>query len=681
MFVPHLSISPRTVLFLTVSSLLFVPVLAMADVVPPPTDSRHAKTTEIGRHLKDLDAVIVTASPLRDAFSDLNRPVALLTGERLDEVRTSSLGETVASLPGVQSSNFGPGVGRPIIRGLDGPRVAILNDGLSSQDVSTVSQDHSPAVEPFLANQIEVLKGPSTLLYGSGAIGGVVNIVDGRIAETPMRGFNGRAEVRFDGGDKNGNTDMFRIDAGNGSALSVHADGVYRNQKDYDTPKGRQVNSYIDTKSGSVGASLSGGWGFFGLSAARFHDSYGNPGEPGDPTAGDRGTWLQLHQDRYDLKAGLTDPWGEGSGLRFSLGHTQYDHIEFEGNNVGTTFAKRATEGRIEASFLFGGGWRTAFGMQGGDSTFQAVGEESFVPKTKNQSMGVFGLARNTWGAFQAEFGARGEQVKYDTDNGITQTYHPGSLSFSSDFALGKQWRLTLNIDHAERAPVEEELFANGPHIATLAYEVGRADLKKEKANQAELGLVFRNDWSDAKISTYYSRYDNFIYLVDTGTTWFWDEEQRDLPIRQWSQANAIFRGIEGEATFHLANNASGAWDLRVFGDGVRGRLKDGGNLPRIVPMRYGADLRWEDGGWRTSLGVKRYEKQNKVAVNETPTAGYTMVDAHLAYHIDVDSTAWEVFFDGNNLTNSDARVHTSFLKDDVMLAGRNYTIGLRMFF
>ncbi len=156
--------------------------------------------------------------------------------------------------------------------------------------------------------------------------------------------------------------------------------------------------------------------------------------------------------------------------------------------------------------------------------------------------------------------------------------------------------------------------------------------------------MVFRNDWSDAKVSTYYSRYGNFIYLVDTGSTWFWDDGQRDLPVRQWSQANAIFHGIEGEATFHLAKNTSGSWDLRVFGDGVRGRLKDGGNLPRIVPARYGAELRWEDVGWRTSLGAKRYEKQNRVAVNETPTTGYTMVDAHLAYHIDVDNIAWEVF-------------------------------------
>ncbi|MEE7560819.1 ligand-gated channel, partial [Xanthomonas sp. Kuri4-2] len=212
------------------------------------------------------------------------------------------------------------------------------------------------------------------------AIGGVVNVVDGRIAETPVDGVSGRAEVRFDGGDKDGNTDMFRLDAGNGSGLSIHADGVYRNLNDYDTPEGRQANSFVDSKSGAVGASLSGDWGFVGVSASRLRDNYGNPGEPGDLAEGERGVWLHLQQDRYELKGGLTDPWGDGSGLRYSFAHTDYTHTEFEGDEVGTVFSKRANEGRVEASFGFDNGWKTAFGVQGVDSTFAAVGEESFVP-------------------------------------------------------------------------------------------------------------------------------------------------------------------------------------------------------------------------------------------------------------------------------------------------------------
>lgn len=235
--------------------------------------------------------------------------------------------------------------------------------------------------------------------------------------------------------------------------------------------------------------------------------------------------------------------------------------------------------------------------------------------------------------------------------------------------------------DHAERAPAEEELFANGPHIATLAFEIGDANLKTEKANQAELGLNFQNEWVDAKVAAYYNRYNDFVYIVDTGGQWFNEEDNDFLPIRQWTQADAIFHGFEGEATFHLANNDNGAWDLRVFGDTVRARLNDGGNLPRIAPGRFGAQLRWDADQWRASLGATRTLKQDKVAVNETPTDGYTFVDAHLAYHVDHGSAAWEVFLDGNNLTNQDARVHTSFLKDDVMLPGRSASFGVRLFF
>jgi iron complex outermembrane receptor protein len=237
--------------------------------------------------------LVVTASPLHDTAAELSKPVDVLAGERLDENRAASLGETISSIPGVQSSNFGPGVGRPVIRGQDGPRVAILTGGMVTQDVSTVSQDHSPTLEPFLADQIEVLKGPSTLLYGSGAIGGAVNVVDGRIPEHAINGgLSGRAEVRYDSLSR-GNTNAVRVDGGN-DRFVLHADAVYRNHRDYDTPDGKQANSFIDTKTGSMGGSLVGDWGFVGVSAARIDDDDGNPGEAG--------VFLQLRQKRYDLK-------------------------------------------------------------------------------------------------------------------------------------------------------------------------------------------------------------------------------------------------------------------------------------------------------------------------------------------------------------------------------------------
>jgi iron complex outermembrane receptor protein len=649
---------------------------------PPSSDTRHAEPAGAGRHVKDLDSVVVTASPLRDTAAELSKPTDVLAGERLDENRAASLGETISSIPGVQSSNFGPGVGRPILRGLDGPRVEVLSGGMSSADVSTVSQDHSPAIEPFLADQIEVLKGPSTLLYGTGAIGGVVNVVDGRIPEEAIDGgFSGRAEMRFSGGDQDGATGMVRVDGGN-DRFALHADAVYRNAKDYDTPQGRQANSFIDTKSGAIGGSLLGDWGFVGVSASRFEDDYGNPGEAGDLASGERGVFLRMRQDRYELKGRLAEPWGEGSGLRYSFGHTDYRHIEFEGDEPGTTFDKTADEGRIEAAFDAGNGWQGAVGLQGSNSTFAAVGEEAFVPKTATRELGVFGVARKSVDAFQLDLGARVDQVKADPEGAGSRDFKPLSLSVAGGWKINDRWRLTASFDHSERAPAEEELFADGPHLATLAYEVGNAGLDKEAANQLEAGLQYRSGFVDAKVSAYYNRFKDFIYLVDTGGLWYFDEEDEYLPIRQWSQRDATFRGLEGEATFHLADGDSGRWDLRAFGDTVRATLADGGgNVPRIAPSRLGAQLRWQHGGWRASLGAIRHAKQDKVADNETPTPGYTLVDAHAAYHIDSERFGWELFVDGSNLTDQGARVHTSFLKDTVMLPGRSFTFGVRMFF
>ena len=647
----------------------------------PTSDTRHTASKSGDEHIKEISGVVVNASLLGDTADTLSKPTEVLTGERLDENRAASLGETVSSVPGVQSSNFGPGVGRPIIRGMDGPRVAILNGGLASQDVSSVSQDHAPAVEPFLADQIEVLKGPATLLYGSGAIGGAVNVVDGRIPTDAIdNGFSGRAETRFFAGDQGGNTSMARVDGGN-DRFALHADAVYRHAQDYDTPQSRQRNAFIDTRSGALGGSLVGDWGYVGLSAARFEDNYGNPGEPGDPAAGTDGVHLQMRQDHYELKGALRNLWGDGNGLRFAVGHTGYEHTEFEDDQPGTLFRKNANEVRIEASFGSAEHWQGAVGAQASAGTFLAIGEEAFIPATSTRAQGVFAVARRNIGDVQLDLGARVDQVKSSPTGGASLSFNPLSLSLAGAWKLDPSWKLTANFDHAERAPVEEELFSDGPHIATLAYEVGNANLRKEATNQVELGLHYQTPRVEASISAYYNRIRGFIYLADTGTTWHWDEADKDLPIRQWMQNDANFRGLEGEATFHLAANDSGDWDLRVFGDSVRATLTHGGNLPRIAPSRLGAQLRWEHMGWRASLGATRTNRQSNVAVNETPTAGYTLVDAHAARHFDTGNVSWEVFADASNLTNQIARVHTSFLKDEVMLPGRSLGFGVRVFF
>lgn len=626
-----------------------------------------------------LEEIVVTASALRGTTDELSEAVSVLAGEALDEAKGTTLGETISGLPGVQSSNFGPGVGRPIIRGLEGARVAVLSGGLSSQDVSTVSQDHAPAVEAFLADQIEVLRGPATLLYGSGAIGGVVNVVDGRIAETaPASAFSGRAEARFDSVN-DGHTGMFRIDGGS-DTFALHADALTRRNDDYQLPeRGEQANSFVETDTGALGGSLLGEWGFAGISVSRYEDRYGNPGEPGDAQLGESGVFLDIEQNRAEFKAGINQPFAGFARARFSAAHTEYQHAEFEGSEIGTEFVKEADELRVELTHEPVAGWEGALGLQALDSDFVAIGAEAFVPATASRALGLFILEQKRVGDLQLEFGMRVDDVSSDPINAPKRSFSPLSVSFGAIWRANEAWDVLLNLDHAERAPAEEELFANGPHIATAAFEIGDRSLSVETSNQLELGAHFHSERLEAKAAVYYNRFDDFIFLRDTGAEV--GEPDDLLPVRQWSQADARFVGIEGEATLKLPAHRSGDWQIRLFGDSVRAKLDAGGNVARIPPARLGSELRWESGKWRASVSAVRHAEQDRVASTESTTPGYTLLSAHTAYHWDSGDFGWELFADARNVTDQAARVHSSFLKDRVLLPGRGVSFGLRAFF
>jgi iron complex outermembrane recepter protein len=665
----------KTLLALAIAALLTAPALAAADTSPAGVDAPDGSERNSPQQAHRLDEVEVNALPLKQSADEVIAPVSVLSGAALDDAKAATLGETVAKQPGVQTTYFGPGVGRPVIRGLDGPRVGVLSNGASSGDVSTVSQDHAVSIEPFLADQIEVLKGPATLLYGSGAIGGVVNVVDGRIPERlPERAISGRAELRGnDASDER--SGMARIDIGAGN-FALHADGSYRDTDDYDGPDGKIANSFLTTKSGAFGGSWIGEQGFVGLAVSRFLDHYGNPAEPGDPAAGEPGVTLRLEQTRYDLKGGINAPFAGLEAIRFSLAHTDYTHTEFEGAEIGTVFLSQSNEGRVELVQSELGGWRGAFGLQFLRREFQAVGEEAFVPQTLTRGYGLFAMQQREWERFKLDLGARVDKQSSDPADDIKRSFTPTSFSAGMAFKLAEGWHLNLNLDRAQRAPAEEELFANGPHVATESFEIGLPGARKETANQFELGLHYHSDFVDAKVSGYSNRFNDYIYLADTGLV------EDELPLRQWSQADARFHGFEGEALFKLSEGAAGHYDLRLWGDSVRARLDDGGNLPRLAPGRVGIDLKWSADAWRASLGAARYLKQDRIAAYETPTDGFTLVNAHLSYTLDSgDTTSWEFFADGTNLSNQTARLSTSYIKDKAPLPGRAIAFGVRAFF
>ena len=694
--------------------------------------------------VKDLSAVIVRATPLPQTAEDLTRPVEVLAGTRLDEAKANSLGETVSRLPGVQSSYFGPGVGRPIIRGLDGARVQVLSDGLAAGDVSTVSVDHAVSIEPFLANQIEVLKGPSTLLYGSGAIGGAVNVVDGRIPERATDApLEGRAELRT-GSVNDERTGMLRLDGTSASGhLVFHVDALHRETGDYDIPgfaesaalreaehgeeeeghgdedeaHGTLPNSFVRTDSAALGVSWVSDRGFLGIGASLFNTRYGVPGHShehghdhgheGEEEAHEEeegAVHIDMDQRRYELRGGL-DQLGAFDSLRVKLARNEYTHTEYEGTETGTVFDNDSTELRVELVHRDWAGWDGAFGLQASERDFRAVGDEAFVPASESRDVGLFWIGKRTFGTVDVELGARHDRnrIHIDEDEAIgpSRDFDATSLSAAARWHFGEDLHLSFGLDRAQRSPTAEELYSNGLHVATQSYEFGDPQLQRETANRAEIGLHWHHGPVKFGASVYAVDFQDFVYLADTGI------EDGGTPARVWNQADARFTGGELDLQWTFLDNVSGRWTLRGFGDVVRGKLDgDGtrevsfavphgdhvhnyttdialsGHLPRLVPWRAGAELRWESEHWRAGLGAIRYARQDRVAEFETETPGYTLVNANLAWHLDsAGGNALELFVDGTNLLDEEARPHTSFLKDLAPLPGRGISAGVRLFF
>lgn len=656
--------------------------LAIAALLAVPTAYAQDDAEHIGRgHERALEKVTVTATPLSEG--ELVQPAAILGGAELEDRRAATLGETVSHELGVQSSYFGPGVGRPIIRGLEGGRVQVLEAGIGSLDVSTVSADHAVTIEPFLAEQIEVLKGPATLLYGSGAIGGVVNVVDGRIPERANEGAHGRAELRTNTGSDEF-TGMARADFSNANH-ALHVDFVSRDTDDYALGGGDDEvleNSAVRTTAGAVGYSSFGEYGFAGVSVSRFDTLYGIPGghahdEGGGDSGDDEQVRIDASQTRIDAKATLDAPFTGAERLVLRAARNDYEHVELEGGEVGTRFENRAWETRAELVHAPVAGFTGAFGAQVARRDFEAVGEEAFVPPSRTDDVGVFALEQFQAGAFTFELGARYDDVEIETGDGRSASFGASSLSAGAIWDLGGGFDLHLNLDRAQRAPSSEELFSNGPHVATRGFELGDESLTEETARSAELGLHYEAGRIEARVAGYVTDFADFIYLADTGRF----DADPGLPVRAWTQADARFTGFEGELKLALADTARGKLDARVFADTIDAELDSGESLPRIAPARAGASVEWTHGGWRANLGAIRYASQDDVAPLEQPSDGYTLVNAHVSYAFDLaNGTELELFVDGGNLGDEDAHVHTSFLKDVAPLPGRSIALGLRAY-
>ena len=686
-----------------------VPVPALAQSVPLKADKNAPLPSSDDYHTEDSEGVIITAPFARDQ-EDLLQGTSVLTGQELTRDVRTTIGETLARQPGVSATSFGPNASRPVLRGLQGERVRVLIDGIGSIDVSNTSVDHAVAINPLTADRIEVLRGPSALLYGSSAIGGVVNVLDSRIPrKVPTEPVHVSGIATY-GSAADERSASASVDVPVAGKVVFHVDGTYSKTNDLEiggfvlSPnrraearasgdpdiaaladlRGTLPNSAAENYDVGAGASLILDGGTIGFSVSHFDTLYGVPIryalEPGGDAEQVR---LDVKQDRADLRAEVETGSGFVERLRFRAGAADYQHNEVTPTgDIGTTFLNQSVEARLEAVQAERGGWKGAFGGQLFVRDFNVIGDEKFVPKNETSQFGVFTLQTFDFGVVRAEAGARYEHASVDAraddtlGNGdLSRTFNSYSGSLGASVGVGSLARIGLNATHTERAPAAEELFANGPHAGTQAFEVGNPFFIKEKSNGLEATLKGSGDGYSFGLSGYYTRFNNFIYEQDTG------EVEDGLAVFQFLQDDAEFYGFEAEASGRLARFGDTAIVVDGVADYTHATVLDVGPVPRIPPLRLLGGVEAQARQFQARGEVEHVFDQNRVTGFETPTNNFTLVNASIAFRPFGRDNPTSLTLQGRNLFDVDARRHASFLKDFAPLPGRDIRLTARVAF
>jgi len=669
-------------------------------------------------HDHDIEHVLVTM-PLHRSSMETAFPTDSLSGDTLAREAAATLGDTLESLPGIHNASFGPGVGQPVIRGLSGPRVMTLQNGTRSADVSSISGDHTVAVEPLLADSIEVLRGPASLLYGGSAIGGVINVVDGRIPTTVISDTEIGAAWRYTGANS-GQSGVFRVDTGIGD-LSLHVDWMARTAEATEVPNGigsddGDILENTDSRatSGTIGGAYHFAGGFLGMSVNWQDNNYGLPegthahhgghGEEGheldhdddhhaegeDHGAelvddhGEESIRLDMQQTRYDLALHLHNPLPGIETLRGFVTSTEYEHAELEGTEIGTVYASDTLEGRLEVLHTEVAGVHGVAGVQISDSSFSAVGDESFVPETDISRGGVFLLEDWHSGPWQLEAGLRFDRDELTPQQVGTpaRSYTAFSASLGTIFEVNPSWSASASVSRAERAPAVEELYSNfgniNPdswviHAATGAVELGNVDLDTETGINLDLGLRWRSGAHNASLAIYLNDFDRFINLTNTGLV------VDETPVRRYSQEQARFVGLEFEGEWRLASMGGGDIYLDTAIDIVRGELDKGGDIPRLPPLTTRLGVNWSDESTRYFARVTAAGNQNRPGDNEEPTDSWQRWDLGGEWQLAALGGSVTLSAALRNITNQEIRLSTSWLRDVAPEPGRSFDVGFRL--
>ena len=660
----------------------------------------------------------LNVSGTRESDGGILSPSKVLSGDELQNKLSGTLGATLANELGVSATGYGSGASRPVIRGLDGARVQILQNGLSVGDVSSISPDHAVANPLQNAHQIEILRGAAALLYGSGSSGGLVNVVNDRIVTSMPDAVSGSLNTSYETVNQ-GKTANIELDAPAGP-LALHLDSAVSNSNNYRIPgfaeqggpnanwainPGNPVNvpysgklpfSYSNQNSLGLGASYVRSDGYTGLSLERMNHNYGIPTSEGG--------FIQQSQNRYDFAHQTNDPFDGFSSIKVSAANTNYQHTEYSNNGVASTlWNNKATEARLELAHKELLGSKGIIGAQVTGSTLNATDLASnsyaIVPQTKSSSTALFVIEEGRYGPVKTSLGARYNYASQNPNSStqfpsassqefVPNSYAPPSLqnrqfnlmSYSAGGLLdvARGYGLGLAYTVSQRAPSAQELYSYGPHDSTATFDVGNSNLGTETSHNVEVSFQKTLGLVRSKASIYRNQFTNYIYGFYTGA---YSQANSNFSVVQASQANASIRGAEGELTYNWNETGVGA---RVFGDISQGSFDAGGNLPLQPAPRLGSELAYQRNGWLTSATYIYSYQQNRLANWEIgPTPSYNLVNANLSYTERIGKVNWTAYLVLKNLLNEEIRYATSPMAVRLYAPqpGRSLMMGVRAAF
>ena len=686
-----LTLSITTILASTTSTLLW------ADEEIPSSQS-----------INKLESITITAHPLDQTDVDFGVADQNISREKLQESGTT-LGEALKNELGIHSNSFGSGSSRPVIRGQEGARVKVTQNATETMDVSSLSPDHAVTIDPQLAQKIEVIRGPSTLLYGAGSVGGLVNVTDTKIpTQMPENGYEGNVGLRYNSGNDEKMTHAGTT-VGLGSNVALRVEGLKRDANNYIAPnyfhdhdgeleKEKRVgNTFSESENVNVGLSWIGERGFAGVSYSNRQDKYGLPGHSheyeschphgdhlhcgGDDHSGhdhsghdhnedhahENGPWIDMKTERYDFRSELNEPFAGFKKLRAQASYTDYQHDEIEGSEAMTTFKSKGYEGRIELVHNPLAKWEGVWGIQASQQKLDVTGEEATLAPNETQKYSLFGVEHRQFGDFHVELGTRLDHQKVDVDS-EQKDFDGNAFSYSGavNWDFKPNYKLSLVGSHQERLPLAQELYAHGGHFATNTYELGNDGLDNEKSNNVELGLHYDDDKLSYHVHLYHNWFDNYIYAKTL-------DQYENFRLIEYSQDKAKFYGTEAEVAYQFND----IYKTSLFGDYVRGKI-DSDNAPRVPAGRLGTRINADfDDHWSGSAEYSHVFNQDKFAAYEHETQGYNMVNIGLAYKYSLaDRQEAKVFFNANNLLDEQVYEHSSFLSN-IPQMGRNFVIGV----